>query len=84
MPPCGEVNSPLQQGSADPEVGVCDLSCHGNDDEPQTGKARSALPVLRPYCNSDCVSLTAQPPPVVALSVVQLIGDAPALPIVEK
>src|SRR5439155_20225249 len=32
--------------SADPEVGVCGLS-HGNDDEPQTGKARSALPEVQ-------------------------------------
>ena len=45
------MNPPLrrrgqQQVAQTPEVGVCGLSYHGSGDEPQTGKARSALPEL--------------------------------------
>src|SRR5439155_997458 len=55
MPPCGVLggmNPPLrrrgqQQVAQTPEVGVCGLSYHGSGDEPQTGKARSALPELQ-------------------------------------
>src|SRR5207249_11471831 len=55
MLPCrvlGGMNPPLrrrgqQQVAQTPEVGVCGLSYHGSGDEPQTGKARSALPELQ-------------------------------------
>src|SRR5438034_6916237 len=95
MLPCrvlGGMNPPLrrrgqQQVAQTPEVGVCGLSYHGSGDEPQTGKAKSALPELRfkdpsppaplPPRGEGRVNLTSSPSPRCGESRFELLALSP-------